>query len=55
MIDEDSEIVTILIGEDGDEEEVDSVIAAIESDNDDIEFEVHIGGQPVYSYLLSVE
>ena len=55
MIDEESEIVTILIGEGGDEDEVNAVISTIESDNDEIEFEVHYGGQPVYSYLLSVE
>lgn len=55
MIDEESEIVTILIGEGGDEDEVNAVISTIESDNDEIEFEIHYGGQPVYSYLLSVE
>lgn len=55
MIDEESEIVTILIGEGGEQDEVESVITAIEADNDEVEFEVHRGGQPVYSYLLSVE
>lgn len=55
MIDEDTEIITVLIGEEGTEEEVESVIEEIEAENEDVEFEVHNGAQPVYSYLISVE
>ncbi|MFC3419730.1 DAK2 domain-containing protein [Salinicoccus hispanicus] len=55
MLDEESEIVTVLIGDEGDQEEVDRIIEALESEYDEVEFEVHDGQQPVYSYLLSVE
>lgn len=55
MLDEESEIVTILIGDEGDADEVDRIIEALESEYDDVEFEIHDGQQPVYSYLLSVE
>ena len=55
MINEDTEIITILIGEDGTEEEVESVIEDIEGTHEDVEFEIHNGAQPVYSYLISVE
>ncbi len=55
MLDDDSEIVTILIGTEGSREEVDSIVDMIEAEYDEVEFEVHDGQQPVYSYLLSVE
>ncbi|WP_031548528.1 DAK2 domain-containing protein [Salinicoccus luteus] len=55
MLDEESEIVTVLIGEEGDAEEVERIISSIEPEHDEVEFEVHDGQQPVYSYLLSVE
>ncbi len=55
MLDDDSEIVTILIGEEGSREEVDRIVESIEAEYDEVEFEVHDGQQPVYSYLLSVE
>lgn len=55
MINEDTEIITILIGEDGTEEEVESVVEDIEGTHEDVEFEIHNGAQPVYSYLISVE
>lgn len=55
MIDEDSEIVTILIGEGVTMAEAEEVAAEIESQFDDIEVEIHEGKQPIYPYLLSVE
>lgn len=55
MLDEDSEIVTILIGENGTEEEAEKLSDFIEENYPDIETEVHEGGQPVYPYLISVE
>lgn len=55
MINEETEIITILIGEDGTEEEVEAVIKDIEGSHEDVEFEIHNGAQPVYSYLISVE
>lgn len=55
MIDKDSEIITLLIGEEGNEEEAEKLTAYIEENYPDIEVEVHNGGQPVYPYLISVE
>lgn len=55
MLDDDSEIVTILIGQEGSREEVERIVESVEAEYDEVEFEVHDGQQPVYSYLLSVE
>ncbi|WP_319470782.1 DAK2 domain-containing protein [uncultured Trichococcus sp.] len=55
MITDDSEIVTIIFGEDSDENESKEIAAIIESEYDFLEVEVQEGDQPVYSYLLSVE
>lgn len=54
MIDEDSEIVTLVYGEDITEDEAQEIAAYIE-DNYDVEVEVHNGEQPVYSFILGVE
>ena len=54
MIDEDSEIVTLIYGEDIKEDEAQEIAAYIE-DNFDVEVEVHNGEQPVYSFILGVE
>ncbi len=55
MLDEESEIVTIIIGDEGSEDEVNAIIEKLEDTYDEVEFEVHDGQQPVYSYLVSVE
>lgn len=55
MIDEGSEIVTILTGEDATEEGTAELESFIETMYPDIEIELHPGGQPLYAYLLSVE
>ena len=55
MIDDETEIITVIVGEDGSEDEANEVIEEIESQHEDLEFELHIGSQPVYSYLISVE
>ena len=55
MLDEDAEIVTVIIGDEGSEDEVDAIVEKLEDSYNDIEFEIHDGQQPVYSYLVSVE
>lgn len=55
MIDEDSEIVTILYGEGTDEDEADELAEYIESKYEDVEVTMFNGEQPVYSYIISVE
>ena len=55
MLDEDSEIITVMFGRDSNKEEATQVVSALEEKHDDLEFEVHNGGQPVYNFLISVE
>lgn len=55
MLDDDSEIVTILIGEGGTRQEAQAIADAIMAIDDELEVELHDGGQPVYPYLVSVE
>lgn len=55
MLDDESEIVTVLIGEEGSEEEAAEIADFMEENYPDIEIEIHQGDQPVYPYLISVE
>ena len=54
LIDEDSELVTLITGEDVSDEEQDAFVAYIE-ENYDVEVEVTRGDQPVYAYIIGVE
>ncbi|RXI98049.1 DAK2 domain-containing protein [Anaerobacillus alkaliphilus] len=55
MIDENSEILTIIRGEDTTDEEAEKLVAIVEEKFEDIEVEVYEGNQPLYSYIFSVE
>ncbi|WP_414826912.1 DAK2 domain-containing protein [Apilactobacillus kunkeei] len=55
MLDEDSEVVTIIYGEGMTQNQADELAEQVEAIDDDLEVEVHPGGQPVYPYLISVE
>ncbi|SDY73906.1 hypothetical protein SAMN05421736_103173 [Evansella caseinilytica] len=55
MVDDDSEIVTVILGEDRSGKEGDELAAYIEEKYGDVEVEVHVGNQPLYSYIISVE
>ena len=55
MIDDDSEIVTIYVGEEGTQEQAQKLAADLEKRYEEIEVEIHQGDQPVYPYLFSVE
>ncbi|WP_442599460.1 DAK2 domain-containing protein [Neobacillus sp. D3-1R] len=55
MMDEDSEILTILQGEDTSDEEVEEIVAFIEEQYKDVEVEVHNGMQPLYSFIFAIE
>lgn len=55
MLDEDSEIVTILYGEDGDKKTAEAIKEAVEDVDDELDIQIYEGGQPVYPYLISVE
>lgn len=55
MVDEDSEILTLITGEDATEEETKSLVQYIEETYPSVEVEVHLGNQPIYPYIISVE
>ncbi|WP_101843844.1 DAK2 domain-containing protein [Halobacillus sp. Marseille-P3879] len=56
MIEEDEdEIVTIISGEEVSNEELDKLETFIEEEYEDMEVEIHHGGQPIYSYIFAVE
>ena len=55
MLDEDSEIVTILYGQDGTKEAAERISKAIEDVDDEVEVQIYEGDQQVYPYLISVE
>ncbi|WP_086348580.1 DAK2 domain-containing protein [Candidatus Enterococcus clewellii] len=55
MVDEDTEIVTIIVGEDGQLSEAEKLAAALTEEHEDLETEIHEGDQPVYPYLFSAE
>ena len=55
MIDEDTEILTILYGEETTQSELDKLIEIVSSQYEDIEIEVHAGKQPLYNFIFSVE
>ncbi|MBN8234399.1 DAK2 domain-containing protein [Halobacillus kuroshimensis] len=56
MIDEDEdEILTILTGEGVDDKDVAELEAYVEETFEDLEVEIHHGGQPIYSYIFSIE
>ncbi|WP_054190218.1 fatty acid kinase catalytic subunit FakA [Staphylococcus aureus] len=55
MLAEESEILTVIIGQDAEQTVTDNMINWIEEQYPDVEVEVHEGGQPIYQYFFSVE
>lgn len=55
MITEDTEIVTIIIGEEGSEKQAGEIEKQLQEKYADLEIEIHTGQQPVYPYLFSAE
>ena len=55
MIDEDSSIITILVGQDIDEEAMNLVAEKIGEKFSDLDLDIRPGNQPVYSFLIGVE
>ncbi|EEI70175.1 MAG: DAK2 domain-containing protein [Lentilactobacillus buchneri] len=55
MLDDDSEAITIIWGDNANERLADKVQAGIIQLDDELEVEVHEGDQPVYPFLISVE
>ncbi|MBS4189184.1 DAK2 domain-containing protein [Bacillus sp. FJAT-49705] len=55
MIDADTEILTILKGEDASEEDVENIVRFIEEEYDEVEIELHNGEQPLYAFIFAIE
>lgn len=55
LVDDETGLVTIYYGADRTKEEAESLGDIISNKYEDIEVEIHDGGQPVYYYLISVE
>ncbi|MHB1315654.1 MAG: DAK2 domain-containing protein [Christensenellales bacterium] len=55
MVSEGDDIVTVFYGEGISKEQAEETISRLEEKLPDCEFSVHDGGQPVYSYVISVE
>ncbi|MBS4217790.1 DAK2 domain-containing protein [Bacillus sp. FJAT-49711] len=55
MIDEDSEILTVIYGEDTKQNELNQLLDLIKEQYEDIEVEVHNGKQPLYNFIFSIE
>lgn len=55
MIDDDSEIATILAGDTIDADQIDELTAMFEERFPDVELDMHYGGQPVYYFLIGIE
>ncbi len=55
LIDEESELVSLYYGDNVTEEEAEELAGRIMEQYPDLEAEIQYGGQPIYSYFLSVE
>ena len=55
MVDEDSSLITLIVGEGVTDEEVETIKEFISKEYGDLDLDLHIGKQPVYSFLIGVE
>ena len=55
LVDEDSELISLYYGEDVSEEDAEKFVAEIEELYPDMDVDAHMGGQPIYYYVMSVE
>lgn len=55
MVDDDSAVITVYYGSDVDEESAGKLKSELEEEFEDLEVELHFGGQPIYYYIISVE
>ena len=55
LVDEDSELISLYYGQDIHEEDAEKFAQSIEELYPDVDVDVHMGGQPIYYYVLSVE
>ena len=55
LVDEESELISIYYGKETSEEEANAIADHIMEEYPMVDVEVHMGGQPIYYYVLSVE
>lgn len=55
MVDDESELISIYYGEDVDSSQADEFINSVEDIYDELDVEIHDGGQPLYYFIISVE
>lgn len=55
LIDEDSELISIYYGEGMTEDAANAIAERVMNEYDYVDVEVHLGGQPIYYYIVSVE
>ena len=55
LVDEDSELISLYYGQDIREEDAEKFAQTVEELYPDVDVDVHMGGQPIYYYVLSVE
>ncbi|MBE6054922.1 MAG: DAK2 domain-containing protein [Clostridium sartagoforme] len=55
MLDDESELITILYGSDVSEEEANEFVSKIEEKYEDLDVQCYRGAQPLYYFLMSVE
>ena len=55
VLDRECELLTVLVGRDGDAGVLDEVLQWLESAYGDVEVEVHTGGQPLYPFIFGAE
>ena len=55
LVDEDSELISVYYGSDVTDEQVSELTTKIGNLFPSLDFEVHLGGQPIYYYIVSVE
>ena len=55
LVNDDSELISLYYGEEVSEEEAEKLTAEIEELYPDMDVDAHMGGQPIYYYVLAVE
>ena len=55
MFEDESVFVYLFYGQEGSEEDDRKIAAALAEVDEDLEVEIHFGGQPIYYYFVSVE
>ena len=55
MVNEDSAIITIIVGEDVSEEQTAQINARLQKEHSDLDIDIRRGEQPVYSFFVGVE